>query len=287
VIWGVSNITVFKDNGQRNDLLVETRIRVTDFNGQHNFTVHRTDVHTFANREANYNWRINVPVNLPVAGAVIEFRLYDIDALQSDEMVYAPERCCVDDLFRLQLARLNDEDPLLKPMDYEVLFDQPLLEPARESWIRAVFCAPYECLGCPRSLTRTACLPLFDGLSYDDDPDGPDVCSCCACGRRKPKRFLMRPRSVPAKLRTTISLLPKSMANLVPVGQGRDAPDPMPDPKLRVAPGMMFRDPIGYLSIILGRQTCFAIQVGTIACCGLLILSLVLFVIAQIVIAFR
>eukprot|EP00923_Selenidium_pygospionis_P002175 GHVN01003368.1.p1 GENE.GHVN01003368.1~~GHVN01003368.1.p1 ORF type:complete len:1143 (-),score=206.42 GHVN01003368.1:167-3478(-) len=282
-LWKVTDISVFKDNGQRNDLMVECRIRWTDYNLVKHYEVYRTDIHSFANREGHFNWRIINPLQLPVASLDCEFRLVDVDAFQEDELIYQPERLPLDSFARLQMIRAVADDPLLKPMDVIVEFDRPALDPSYAGWCHGFCCAPYEMCGCPKSCTRSGlgCCPL----SYDDDPEAPDVAGCCKVGKRPPKRHARAPKSRPARLHLTVNFMPAALAKVYPVGEGRSAPRKMPEPRGRVAPGMMFRDPIGYLTIVVGKQTCLAIGIGVGAFCGLLILSLLAFFIAQIVIA--
>eukprot|EP00918_Siedleckia_nematoides_P016695 GHVU01035888.1.p1 GENE.GHVU01035888.1~~GHVU01035888.1.p1 ORF type:complete len:776 (+),score=178.96 GHVU01035888.1:159-2486(+) len=129
VIWSVSGISVFKDRGQRNDMLVDVKITVTTAGLEsfvHKFT---TDVHAYANREANFNWRVNLDLQLPVSALSVEYKLLDQDALVADELVYAPEIVSLDDVARLQFKRFIHEEPLIQPLIMETEFDEPVLDP--------------------------------------------------------------------------------------------------------------------------------------------------------------
>lgn len=52
--------------------------------------------------------------------------------------------------------------------------------------------------------------------------------------------FLFRTTSSPAHLHCTVSLLPKEVADQHPAGQGRSAPDELPEPPDRPSPNLMF-----------------------------------------------
>eukprot|EP00917_Polyrhabdina_sp_WS-2016_P027398 GHVP01058499.1.p1 GENE.GHVP01058499.1~~GHVP01058499.1.p1 ORF type:complete len:2632 (+),score=491.44 GHVP01058499.1:40-7935(+) len=288
-IWGVSDVWVFKDAGQRNDLMCEVKIQVSNVSLEKREYTFKTDVHMYANNEANWNWKVILPLTLPTAGITCTFSLIDVDAKVPDEPVYVSEKIFLDDFAVVQLARIKMEDPLIKPMDYIVEFNEPLLDTTYEGNFRGGCCAPFEACGCPRSCTRCGCNPCVEALEMEDieDEDLPRICPGCTCNERLPQPRQHRFTTTAAKLSLQIAMLSEAEAKMQPSGGGRDAPNPMPEPRGRMAPGMMFRDPIGYAKIIFGPQRCAVISISMAVIGGLLVLCFLTFIVAQIIIAAR
>ncbi|PFH31705.1 C2 domain-containing protein [Besnoitia besnoiti] len=93
--------------------------------------------------------------------------------------------------------------------------------------------------------------------------------------------------AAPAHLHCTVSLVPKDVAERHPAGQGRAGPDALPEPTDRPSPNLMFTDPVAYLNLVIGEQTCALIKASSACFCGILVLGIIAFVIALVVIAVR
>lgn len=64
-----------------------------------------TDVHEFAQSDASFNWRIVLPVTLPLLSFDARFTLIDVNQTAPSELVYKTEKRSLDDFCRIQLAR--------------------------------------------------------------------------------------------------------------------------------------------------------------------------------------
>ncbi|CDJ31452.1 C2 domain-containing protein, putative [Eimeria mitis] len=93
--------------------------------------------------------------------------------------------------------------------------------------------------------------------------------------------------SGPTTLHCTVALLHKKEADAQPVGPGRAAPEPLAEPTDRPSPNMMLTDPVGYLTLVIGKQTCALIQATSLGCCMLTVLLLIVLIAAIIIIAVR
>merc|ERR1711933_153989 len=87
---------------------------------------------------------------------------------------------------------------------------------------------------------------------------------------------------LPATLTCDIQVVPKGWADKNPVGDGRDAPHPLPEPSNRVDWNTAFKDPCGLITAVLGPQNmilcawlggCMCISAILIAIFGILYLG--------------
>ncbi|KAL8431852.1 hypothetical protein ACSSS7_004981 [Eimeria intestinalis] len=264
IIWRVDNITVFKgSSGERNDLKVHVEIYLTDFDLADTRESFDTDVHFFSRKKATFNWRITKRVKLPLASISVKLTLVDINAPPDDNALYSSELLSLDAFALTAMSKYRQDQSVIAPIDYAVEFDDPLGAGMVEHWCQAFWCAPYEAMGCPTSVTGCCNRREVAGNFLEDRDDSVAMCCClgyCCCGRGGKRRRMGVRAYSPAILHCTVSLVPKSEAEAHPVGAGRAAPDPLSEPTDRPSPNMMLTDPVGYLTVVFGDQTCALMQ---------------------------
>ncbi|KEP61237.1 UNVERIFIED_CONTAM: C2 domain-containing protein [Hammondia hammondi] len=291
VIWDVTDISVFKGaSGERNDLKVRMELFLTGIDLQDTYEVYYTDVHLFAKTTATYNWRIVKKVNLPVAALSLKFALIDNNAVYDEDTLYAPESLSLDALTYTTVTKIQADEALLDPLDYTIGFDEPMGQGMVEMWCQSYWCAPFEAMGCPTAVTSCCNRRDMDDDFFGSAPQPAPFSSwlkLVCCGRSGYLRRVRRTTNSPAHLHCTVALIPQDVAEAHPAGQGRSAPDALPEPTDRPSPNLMFTDPVAYLNLIVGQQTCALIKASTACFCGVLFLGIIAFVIAVIVIAAR
>lgn len=90
-VWNVKGVTIFMDDGQRNDLIVRGTLVVRSVDGTVTRFTRDTDCHKFSNSDANFNWRWKFTVNCPAASCSLVLQLLDSDSLTDPEPIYDPE----------------------------------------------------------------------------------------------------------------------------------------------------------------------------------------------------
>lgn len=159
-----------------------------------------------------------------------------------------------------------------------------------ELWCQSCWCAPLEALSCPEFITSCCSRREMKNDFFDVPPDEMSFNGCLkfvCCGRTGYRRRMRQTAATPAHLHCTVSLVPKENAERQPVGEGRSAPDPLPEPLDRPSPNLLLTDPLRYLTLVTGEQNCALMKVTAACLCGVLIAGIIAFVIAQIVIASR
>ncbi|KAL8441926.1 hypothetical protein Emag_006804 [Eimeria magna] len=188
-----------------------------------------------------------------------DLTLVDINAPADDNALYSSELLSLDAFALTAMSKYRQDQSTIAPVDYAVEFDDPLGAGMVEHWCQAFWCAPYEAMGCPTSVTGCCNRREVAGNFLEERDDSVALCCClgyCCCGRGGKRRRM----GVPAILHCTVSLVPKSEAEAHPVGVGRAAPDPLAEPTDRPSPNMMLTDPVGYLTVVFGDQTCALMQ---------------------------
>jgi len=132
-IWRITNIAVFKDFGERNDVYVKGRFKYVDFWGQEVVKVDKTDTHRFANSEAYFNWRWVFTVRAPAQDCFLELTMMDEDRISQHDTIYFPVVYSLDHLLSLAYNNAKDGRRSLGPMQDTVVFDQWEEETAVES----------------------------------------------------------------------------------------------------------------------------------------------------------
>ncbi|KAL8427755.1 hypothetical protein Efla_004087 [Eimeria flavescens] len=244
IIWRVENITVFKgSSGERNDLKVRVEIFLTDFDLADTSECFDTDVHFFSRKKATFNWRITKRVKLPLASISVKLTLVDVNAPVDDNALYGSELLSLDAFALTAMSRYRQDQSVIAPVDFAVEFDDPLGAGMVEHWCQAFWCAPYEALGCPASVTGCCNRREVRGNFMEDRDDSVALCCCldyCCCGRSGKRRRMGVRTYRPATLHCTVALVPKNEADARPVGFGRAAPEPLAEPTDRPSPNMMF-----------------------------------------------
>ncbi|CDJ50656.1 C2 domain-containing protein, putative [Eimeria brunetti] len=291
IVWNVENINVFKgSSGERNDLKVRVEIFMTDFELVDMYESFDTDVHFFSKRTATFNWRFLKRVKLPLAALSVKLTLIDINAPAADNALYNPETLSLDAMALTAITRYRQDQKPMGPVDFDVIFSDPLGAGMVEHWCQAFWCAPYEAMGCPPAVTGCCNRREVRGNFLEGDEENVALCCClgyCCCGRQAKRRRLGNLLSGATTLHCTVSLLPKQEADAQPVGAGRAAPEPLAEPTDRPSPNMILTDPVGYLTLVVGKQTCALIQATSMGCCLLTVILLVVLIAAIIIIAVR
>jgi len=122
-IWRISNISIFKDHGVRNDVYVVGKFKAVDMHGNETHAIERTDVHRFANNEASFNWRWVLKIPAPVQEASLELIMTDEDRLQAHEQIYHPVVYSLDHLLSVAYDKYVEGRSHLGVLHETVVFD--------------------------------------------------------------------------------------------------------------------------------------------------------------------
>jgi len=148
-IWNVTDIGVFKDAGQRNDLIVKARLLTTDYHGKQTITREETDTHKFCNITGTFNWRWKFPLQLPLPSATLFLTLYDQDTISADDPLYKTKELPLDHLVRIVYEKWNkNPNEPVGAVTMNVIFNE-FLDPAAQKE-----CCIKSCCTCFRCCTR-------------------------------------------------------------------------------------------------------------------------------------
>jgi len=236
VVCNVKNIGIYKDAGQRNDLLVKGKLITKDIAGNRSISTTVTDTHKFAHKDATFNWRWKFPITCPIGAASLMLSLIDEDALSADDPIYKGKEIPLDHLIRLAYQKwLTDPFAVLGQSTKVVLFN--------------------EHGDGDTSLPRKCCLPF--------------CCMCKCCKKCSKKQH-------PSEARLTLELqcIPRSYAEKNPAGEGREGPDALPAPTDRVDWSTFLSAPMKMVKVLLGPDQYRAC--GWICCCTVCVLIILL-----------
>lgn len=123
VVKHIKNISIYKDIGERNDIVVKGMLRIKDFVGKEQ--VHRveTDPHKWANKEAMWNWRWVFKLVAPTAFCSLKLSLIDQDTMSDDDPIYDAKEYPLDHIIMLAWQAHRDAEPNLGTLKEEILFD--------------------------------------------------------------------------------------------------------------------------------------------------------------------
>ncbi|CAD7959106.1 unnamed protein product [Amoebophrya sp. A25] len=123
-VWNVKGVSIFKDDGQRNDLIVRGTLIVRSIAGEVTRYTKETDCHKLCNADGNFNWRWKYDVDCPAASASLVLQLLDSDALSDSEPLYDPEVVPLDHHLRLAYTNFRDKPgEVLGERRVHVVFD--------------------------------------------------------------------------------------------------------------------------------------------------------------------
>jgi len=122
-IWDVTNISIFRDTGERNDVYVKGKFSSIDYFGNERHAVENTDTHKFANSEASFNWCWKFSVPAPVKECSMELVLMDADRITEDDQIYYPKTFSFNQHLMLAEQALSDGRRSLGPVTETVVFD--------------------------------------------------------------------------------------------------------------------------------------------------------------------
>eukprot|EP00916_Digyalum_oweni_P009599 GHVL01016184.1.p1 GENE.GHVL01016184.1~~GHVL01016184.1.p1 ORF type:complete len:2251 (+),score=411.05 GHVL01016184.1:38-6790(+) len=290
VVWNITNISVFKDLGQRNDVEVELRLVTVDFFGKLHTSTKSTDCHKYANKEANFNCRLKFDIHLPVAACWMECSMRDMDTLSGNDVIYEDEILELDDLCRLNLDRSLDGHSPLPILSYKVLFDIP----AGGAMSTSNLCSRLTCGMCTCGTKRVP-----EEVKREMRAKAAEkATNCCSKGCLRYANMCRRYGDVycrkccssgkdigSAIMNLSVTMITKDIADANPVGEGQDAPnhDPhLPPPEGRVSWRTWLSDPVLMLKKTLGPDAYRCVTVGTFTVLTILLVALILFTIAQV-----
>ncbi len=126
-VWNVKGVTIYQDDGQRNDLIVRGTLIIRSIDGSVTRHTKETDCHKFCNQDGTFNWRWKWPVVCPAASCSLVLQLMDSDALTDAEPLYDPEVVPLDHHLRLAYTNYihhkNIENAVMGNHRTYVLFD--------------------------------------------------------------------------------------------------------------------------------------------------------------------
>jgi len=122
-IWRISNISVFRDYGVRNDVYVKGKFKAVDMHGNETYLFEKTDIHRFANDEASFNWRWVFKTPAPVQDATLELIMMDEDRLSAHDQIYHPVVYPLDHLLSVAYENHHEGRRPLGVLHETVVFD--------------------------------------------------------------------------------------------------------------------------------------------------------------------
>eukprot|EP00927_Polykrikos_kofoidii_P046495 TRINITY_DN40721_c0_g1_i1.p1 TRINITY_DN40721_c0_g1~~TRINITY_DN40721_c0_g1_i1.p1 ORF type:complete len:1623 (-),score=320.68 TRINITY_DN40721_c0_g1_i1:52-4398(-) len=123
-IAGITNISIFMDSyASRNDVKVITTMRYTDRQGKYLVIKKSTDVHKWAQDEANFNWRHIFHVQAPALQLTLEFSMVDVDLYADEEHIYEPKVEPLDHMLMLAADNAAEGRPSLGVDSRQIIFD--------------------------------------------------------------------------------------------------------------------------------------------------------------------
>eukprot|EP00928_Gymnodinium_smaydae_P062958 TRINITY_DN4667_c0_g2_i1.p1 TRINITY_DN4667_c0_g2~~TRINITY_DN4667_c0_g2_i1.p1 ORF type:complete len:2436 (-),score=509.81 TRINITY_DN4667_c0_g2_i1:272-7579(-) len=134
-IWGVQNISIFKDFGERNDVFVKGALRARAPNGVDQLTTVKTDVHKWARKEANFNWNWTFKVTAPTLFCSLELCLYDADTISENDPIYEGKTLNLDHYVMLAFQNLMEGKPALGTDTQYMVYDSWPTEKSAEKSI--------------------------------------------------------------------------------------------------------------------------------------------------------
>mmetsp|Transcript_44989 Transcript_44989/g.104101 ORF Transcript_44989/g.104101 Transcript_44989/m.104101 type:complete len:2344 (-) Transcript_44989:201-7232(-) len=184
LVKDVTNIQIFKDFGERNDVFVKGILESRDLLGGEMHQHHNTDTHKWAHNEAHFNWRWKFNLRAPSPFTNLRLSLMDSDSFSGADSIYHEKVLSLDHLIRLNSERYRAGQPPVGPIPYTVVFD---------SW--------------PKSK------PIFSGGPIGRCINALLMCSCFQKQKRDQEKY--------ARLQLEIQMVPKEMAATedVPAGQ--------------------------------------------------------------------
>eukprot|EP00397_Hematodinium_sp_SG-2012_P000120 GEMP01000120.1.p1 GENE.GEMP01000120.1~~GEMP01000120.1.p1 ORF type:complete len:2655 (+),score=533.33 GEMP01000120.1:60-8024(+) len=235
VVWSVRDIGIFKDSGQRNDLLIKGKLTTKDLSGRKSVEKRETDVHKFSNTTGTFNWRWKFPIHLPIKTASLVLSLMDQDTLTADDPIYKSKELPLDHLIRLAYQNWRDNPTdILGPASQVIVFD----EYADRENMPQKCCVPFCC-----------------------------VCKCCWRG------FVRQQKPSEAKLLIEIQCVSKDYATHHPAGEGREGPEPLPTPTDRVDWGTFLTAPGKMVKVLLGPDR-YRICAWACCCVGVMMFAM-------------
>jgi len=111
-VWDVTGISVFKDFGEHNDVVVKGKLLSCNAKGVCAPQKRQTDVHKFAHSSASFNWRWVFPVSAPTNFCALELSLEDKDLLSEHDLIYEKKTLPLDHMLMLALDNYQDGRPL-------------------------------------------------------------------------------------------------------------------------------------------------------------------------------
>jgi len=243
-IWGVKGISIFKDVGERNDVIVKGKLRVKDIYGRETFHNRQTDSHKWAHSDANFNWLWIFNVTAPVMLVSLTLSLMDEDTFTSDDYIYNPVQYPLDHLLMLVYKNFKDgRESITHPAREKVVFDQWPKRHKEDDDSSDEDHQPQR-----RSCLRRCCY-------Y--------VC-CCVCCRRRPWLTPCRP----ATLTMDVFALPAAEAQQLPAKEeGCLSP-----PKDRLTYMSGVSNPWKFAVTLVGRKNCKTL--AKISCCLVCIITI-------------
>jgi len=123
LIRRITNISVFRDYGIRNDVYVKGRIKTVDYLGKETVQSDKTDVHKFAHAEATFNWRWVFPVRAPAQECSLELRMIDENKITSHDAIYHPVVYSLDHMLNVAYTNAKESRRPLGVLQDTVVFD--------------------------------------------------------------------------------------------------------------------------------------------------------------------
>ncbi|CAE7946191.1 unnamed protein product [Symbiodinium sp. KB8] len=271
LVKNVTNITQFKDFGERNDVRVVAYVKMKS-QGQEPVSLKlQTDVHKYARYTASFNWQWAFRVTAPLQYCYIILSLVDEDSLTEADLMYAPKELPLEYLVMYAHEKKSEGEDLPGPVRKQVIFDAESGQRALELEPPPMFhpkCAPCErCFKRCCDRLRACCRSILRCCS----------CFCCCCIRREKRQV------TPAYLNLQVEIVSAEEAALHEIPKDCQ----VSPPEDRMGTFQAVTNPLGFIYNYLGptnyffiRRTMiiiiFFLSVLVILACVYLILQIVL-----------
>jgi hypothetical protein len=236
-IRDISGIAIFKDFGERNDVLVKGTLHSKSSSG----TVRKnlqTDCHKYANDKASFNWQWVFRVASPANYCYLNLEMVDYDRVSNADPIYEAKQLNLDHLLMLSYHRHLDSKRPLGEDHRTIVFDS-WAEERTDGFFSNV-----------REASLTA-----DAQATKIATQGPRRCYCCC--RKSPKKNKQETPPGPARMKVDIKILPVNEVAgdpAPPVLTGTAESGRIFEPKGRIDTNTMLADPMGFFTILIGKK---------------------------------
>merc|ERR1719215_41237 len=144
-VYEVSNIKIFRDFGERNDVYIKGEFRSVDYDNNVYVNTQLTDTHKFARHMARFNWNWCFTCTAPSSECQLELTLMDADKFGDNDLIYYPKTYSLDHYLWLAYRDWRSGKAPLGSLTDTIVFDR---------WPKIKEPIPTISCGCLRRMKR-------------------------------------------------------------------------------------------------------------------------------------